>query len=319
VTTPDAAVDVINQRFGRHPGARALHAKGTVCRGTFTPSPAAGRLSRAALLQDGPVPATVRFSNGAGNPEDPDWAPDVRGLAVKLQAPDGERWDISAQSVPRIPTRTVDAFLEFLQASEPGPPLLWRLPYFIVRNPAAAARIPGNLKALRPPASYATVRYYAVHAFRWIDADGRARFVRYRWRPEAGEAALGLRAAREKGRDYLKDELASRLAREPIRFTLEVQVAREGDPTDDPTAQWPGDREVVDAGLLEVTGLDDSRERDGDVLVFDPTRVVDGIELSDDPVLRFRTHAYSASIERRSGVSRGADAPELPPVSGGTP
>jgi catalase len=60
-----------------------------------------------------------------------------------------------------------------------------------------------------------------------------------------------------------------------------------------------------------VTGLDEEREGPGDVLVFDPTRVTDGIELSDDPVLRFRTRAYSVSIEERSGVERGAQAPPL--------
>ena len=29
-----------------------------------------------------------------------------------------------------------------------------------------------------------------------------------------------------------------------------------------------------------------------------------GSELSDDPILRFRSPAYSVSIERRSGISR---------------
>ena len=310
MASPEHAVDVINARFGRHPSSRALHAKGTVCRGTFTPSAEAARLTRARVMQHEPVEAIVRFSNGAGDPGDPDWAPDVRGLAVKLYAPDG-RFDISAQSVPRIPTRTVDSFLELLEASAPGPSALWRLPLFLARHPGAAVRMPGNLKALRPPASYATLRYYAIHAFGWIAPDGQRRWVRYRWRPEAGEHTLGLRTARGRGKDYLRDELAERLAREPIRFTLEVQIARDGDPTDDPTAAWPEDRELVDAGTLEVTALDDTRERVGDVLVFDPTRVVDGIELSDDPVLRFRTHAYSVSIERRSGVERGAEAPDV--------
>ena len=50
--------------------------------------------------------------------------------------------------------------------------------------------------------------------------------------------------------------------------------------------QWPKDRERVDAGTLELTDLETERETGGDVLVFDPTRVVDGIELSDDPVLQ---------------------------------
>ena len=39
-----------------------------------------------------------------------------------------------------------------------------------------------------------------------------------------------------------------------------------------------------------------------DILVFDPTRVTDGIDLSDDPILRFRPRAYAASVTRRSGV-----------------
>jgi catalase len=36
------------------------------------------------------------------------------------------------------------------------------------------------------------------------------------------------------------------------------------------------------------------------VLVFDPTRVTDGIELSGDPILAFRTQAYGVSIARRT-------------------
>ena len=54
------------------------------------------------------------------------------------------------------------------------------------------------------------------------------------------------------------------------------------------------------AGTLELTGLDTERGGRGDVLVFDPSRVVDGIELSDDPVLRFRPEAYSGSVDART-------------------
>jgi catalase len=34
--------------------------------------------------------------------------------------------------------------------------------------------------------------------------------------------------------------------------------------------------------------------------MFDPTRLVPGIELSDDPVLRFRGQVYSVSHGRRT-------------------
>jgi catalase len=66
---------------------------------------------------------------------------------------------------------------------------------------------------------------------------------------------------------------------------------------------WPGSREQVVAGRLELTGPEQEREQGGDVLVFDPTRVVDGIELSEDPILRFRRRAYAVSVERRSGMT----------------
>jgi catalase len=36
------------------------------------------------------------------------------------------------------------------------------------------------------------------------------------------------------------------------------------------------------------------------VLVFDPNRVADGIEVSEDPILKFRSPAYSVSVARRT-------------------
>jgi catalase len=59
----------------------------------------------------------------------------------------------------------------------------------------------------------------------------------------------------------------------------------------------------VRVGTFEITGPETERETGGDVLVFDPTRVTDGIELSDDPVLRFRPKAYSVSVARRTAGS----------------
>ena len=61
--------------------------------------------------------------------------------------------------------------------------------------------------------------------------------------------------------------------------------------------------EVVDAGTLTVTALADDPETDGSVVVFDPTRIVDGIELSDDAILLYRPQAYSESVKRRLGGS----------------
>jgi catalase len=79
-----------------------------------------------------------------------------------------------------------------------------------------------------------------------------------------------------------------------------VQLAGDGDPIDDPTAEWPAGREVVRVGRLEITALAFDREQHGDILVFDPTRVPDGISLTDDKILLARPGAYSVSVARRT-------------------
>ena len=304
VITPDQAVDAINDRFGRHPGCRALHAKGILVAGTFTATPDGARLTRARHMQGEPVRATVRFSNAAGDPDEPDYRTDVRGMATKLYLPDDTRTDIVAQTSARFPARTPDGFIEFIKAAEPGVHVAWRLPWFFARHREALAGLRTAAAAVKPPASYATMRYYAIHAFRWVDADGGARHVRYRWVPEAGVQTLGGKEAKERGRDYLQDEIRERVERGPVRFTLELQIVPAGDDVDDPTSPWRDDAETIAGATLELTGPETGRETGGDVLVFDPTRVPDGIELTDDPVLRFRADAYAASIERRSGATR---------------
>ena len=49
----------------------------------------------------------------------------------------------------------------------------------------------------------------------------------------------------------------------------------------------------------EITALAHDRETGGDVLVFDPTRVPDGIRLTEDRILLARSGAYSVSVTRR--------------------
>lgn len=304
MATPEEIVDRVEGRFGRHEGHRALHAKGTLCRGTFTATPAARTLTRAVVMAGEPVPATVRLSNAGGDPTEPDFAPDLRGLAVKLYGPGGEKLDISAQSAPRFPVGDVESFLDLIEASERSAAGLRKLPGFVMRHPHFLTTLPANAPALKPPESYATVRYYAIHAYQWVAADGSTRYVRYRFVPEAGVHTISGKAARRLGPDYLRDELLARLERGPIRFALEVQIAAAGDDPDDPTADWPAERETVTVGTLELTGRETERETGDDIVVFDPTRVIDGIELSGDPILRARSRAYSASVARRSGATR---------------
>lgn len=284
-------VDAINEISGVHPGYRAAHAKGTVMTGTFTG--AGTDLTTAPHLQGEPVRVTVRFSNGGGDPGIPDYAREGRGMAVKFYLPDGAKTDIVALTLPCFFVRTPEDFLEFTRARKDPERLM---PDWLGAHPEALTAIQAALGA-DPPASYATCAYNSIHSFRWIDAEGGSRFVRYRWEPEAGEQTLSPDDAKARGRDYLQQDL---LARGESAFRLKAIVAAEEDAVDDPTVAWPEEREQVEVGRLVVEGPELERERDGDILVFDPTRVIDGIELSDDAILRFRGPAYSVSVERRT-------------------
>ena len=296
----EEVVDAINDISGRHEGHRAAHAKGTLLRGAFTPTNAG--LSTAAHLQSEPVPVTARFSNGGGDPNIPDYAKEGRGLAVKFYLPDGSKTDVVCLSLPCFFARTPEDFLEFTRARKPDPetgqPDFAKIGAWLEQHPEAGPAIQAAVTT-DPPESYATVVYNSIHSFRWTANDGTERWVRYRFEPLDGERTLPGEEAKSRGRDYLQEEV---LARDSTALRMLVILAAEDDPVDDPTVAWPEDRERVEVGRLELTGPETEREQGGDILVFDPTRVTDGIELSDDQILRFRPRAYSASVTRRTGA-----------------
>lgn len=302
-------VDALTAISGIHAERRTVHAKGTLCAAEFMSSPDAAQLSRAAHLQGSPVRAHVRFSNGAGDPNAPDYEPrEGRGMAVKFYPEGAVTTDISAITLPVFFVRDPDSFMEFVKARAPDPatgePDMDKVGAFLGAHPEAMTAAMHVISA-KPPESYLRAAYNSLHAYGLVDAGGRTTFGRYRWEPEAGVAELEPADAEARGEHYLRDDLAARLEHGPARFTLWFQLAQDGDPLDDPTAEWPADRARVELGSLAVTGLAFDRERDGDVLVFDPTRVIDGIELTDDAILHFRAHAYAESVLRRSGVARG--------------
>ncbi|MGN6160209.1 MAG: catalase [Marmoricola sp.] len=287
------ALDRINAVFGRHLRTRALHAKGAFYDGNFTATPEAAERSVAGHLQGSSVPILVRWSNGAGNPKLPDKAPDVRGMAVSFKLPDGTSTDLLGQTAPRFPVRTPEHFLELVEASQK--PV--NLPLFLLKHRGAAGALLTNIKAkaLVPPTSYAAATYYPIHAYGWIAPDGTRRWVRTVIKPVGFEPL----SQKFSGPDALRDEIAARLARGPVTFELRATVAGPGDDPHDPMSVWKG-AEEFSAGALVITGVAPDPEADGSLKVFDPTRIVDGIELSDDPILRYRPLAYSESANRRA-------------------
>ncbi|MEU5294296.1 catalase family peroxidase [Streptomyces umbrinus] len=293
-------VDSMERMSGKHPGYRRSSARGACFRATFTPSGAAAALTTAAHLQTRTVAATVRFSNSEGNPHTPDTAPVTRGMATRFHLPDGSDTDLVALTVPRFVASTPGEFLLLTEALRPDPvthqPDLARVHAFVGAHPHLAEAV-----AQQPPipVSYASIAYWAIHAFIWVDAAGVRRPVRYRWEPVAGRTELTASEAATRTAHYLTDELHQRLEHARVAFDLRIQLADPDDATHDPSTVWPDHRKEITAGRLEIAAPADDLDP-WNTQAFNPTRVTSGIQLSDDPVLAFRAHAYAESHLRRS-------------------
>jgi catalase len=288
-------VEGIHTTQGFHPGFRAVHALGRIYRGTFTAGGDGAALTRAAHLQPGVVvPATVRFSSSAADPEAP--LSPVAAMATKFYLDDGTVTDLIALNLPFFPLPTPDDYLGvFAARADPA-----TRDAFLAANPKIAANIKTVL-AMPAPKSLAETAYNAIHAFWFENAAGARRAGRYHWVPEAGESGQTAAELKALPNDALFDELEGRLAQGPVRFDLYLSLAEAGDDLTDPSTAWPEDRKRVLLGRLALQRRTSPAEIGDPIMLHDPTRTTDGIDVTDDPVLNVRRGVYEVSA-----VNRGA-------------
>jgi len=298
---PVALVDAFNALAGGpHRGFRANHAKGILIQGAFTPSATAPSLSKAAHFAHR-VPVLVRFSDPTGVPTLPDADPNAspHGIAIRFTLPDNTSTDIVSLSANGFPVATPEDFLAFLEAaahSRPDAQKPTPIETFLGSHPAALKFV----KTPRPPpASFATLTYYGVNAFKFTNAQGTVRFARYQIVPAAGEHTLDDAASKAASVNYLMEELPARLARGPVKFRLLAQLAKPGDSTNDPTSVWPNDRPRIDLGTLTLTRVAPDQAAAQRAIMFSPLNLLAGIEPSADPVLLARPAAYGVSFSQR--------------------
>ncbi len=295
------ADELVRLAGGIHAGYRFNHAKGMVVTGTFTAAAGASSVSRAAHLQSGTVPVTVRFSNASGVPKIPDTDPGAvpRGMAIRFGLPGGAYTDIVAISHNGFVVGTGEDFLAFLKAiaaTRPGSPHPSPVEAFLGGHPRALKFVLDN----RPlPASFATLAYYGNNAFVFVDAKGTKRAGRYQIIPTAGLASLDSAAGSRAGPNYLFEELPRRLERGPVQFRLFVQLANPGDQTNDGSIVWPDDRKRVELGTISLTMVAANNDELQRSLTFNPIYLTAGIELSDDPVVPLRSAVYALSVAHR--------------------
>ncbi|KAJ7134803.1 catalase related subgroup domain-containing protein [Mycena epipterygia] len=293
VALSEALIAQFDAIFGLHPGFRPVHARGVLLTGLFAPTSEAAALSRAPHFNDTSTSVTVRFSSSTGIPLVPDNDPNAnpRGFGLRFHLGEHVHTDIIGHSAPAFPTRTGAEFLEFLRALAGG-----TIGEFLGSHPAALAFV----QTPKPfPTSFAREGYFALHAFKFTNREGVTRFGRYTIVPDAGLEHLDEAAVKSKSESYLFDELPERLARGPITLHLLVQIANEGDVTDDVTVHWPKDRATVNLGKLTLNALVADSDREQKKIIFDPIPRIDGIEESDDPLFEFRAALYLISGRRR--------------------
>lgn len=282
--------------FGPHPGFRPVHAKGVMLTGAFTPSAEAASLTRAQHAIQASTPVTVRFSDSTGLPlvPDNDAGADPRGMAIRFNLAEHVHTDIVAHSANAFPATDGREFLEFLRAVTQEDKA--KAQEFVGSHPKALAFV----QAITPlPASFAQESYFGLTAMKFTNKDGVSRYGRYTIAPEAEVAHLSPEDAAAKGPDYLFEELTERIARQPVRFRITVQVAEDGDIVNDATVHWPEDRKVVEFGTVELTKLVAGNAHEQKQIIFDPIPRLDGIAPSEDPLLELRAAVYLISGRRR--------------------
>jgi catalase len=297
--TPATMVSALHTAFGQH-HARAVHTKGIVLEGSFTPTASGRQLSRASVFGGGTLPVTARFSDFTRLPDIPDTAGEAnpRGFATKFRFADGSETDIVTHSFNGFPTRTSDEFAQLLRAlgaSGPDVPKPTALDRFLDIHPVAKT----FLTAQKPASmSYATLTYYGVNAFAFVDGQQRRSYVRYRFVPKASEQFLDAAGLRSKGPDYLADEIASRVLTAPIEFDWYAQVAGAGDVIDDPSVAWPESRRLVLLGTTTIRNAAGDLAQADKALLSLPAKLRAGIEVAD-PMVTMRHQAYPLSFAER--------------------
>ena len=295
-------VSTLHQISGSHPGFRPLHAKGILLTGSFTPSSLAPTLSKGPHFTSPSTPLTIRFSSSTGLPTIPDTDPtsNPRGIAIRFQLGEHKHTDIIAHSTPFFPTRTGEEFLAFLKAAmAPTEEGAKESPVqvFLKNHPATLAFVQAPKP---PPSSFAREMYWGVNAYKLINSEGKETFVRYRIVPDLGVEHLDEAAVKEKGPEYLYEEIAAG-GRLPVGFKLTAQVAEKGDTVDDCTVHWPEEREVVELGKVELVKVVEEEEQRGEQkkIIFDPVPRVEGVEGSGDPLIELRAGVYLVSGRER--------------------
>jgi catalase len=305
------------QRFDRERiPERVVHARGTGAFGVFQVSADMTELSRAAVFTPGTqTPVFVRFSTVMGYRGSPEQARDPRGFAVKFYSQQGN-WDVVGINWPIFFIRDAIKFPDFVHANKPSAVTGVQnadLAYdFFAHTPEATNMLTHLYTVEGMPDSYRHMDGYGVHAFKLINAQGQVHYAKFHFKSLQG--IHGLRPqeiAGSIGNDWnltTNDLYNSIRAGDYPKWDLYIQVLEPQDLAKfdfdalDDTKTWSGvpERKI---GTMTLNRVPDNYFESTEESAFAPSRLVPGIEASEDRMLQGRLFAYADTQMYRVGAN----------------
>ncbi|MGI2902152.1 catalase [Tolypothrix sp. VBCCA 56010] len=300
---------------------RVVHARGSAAHGYFQPYESLAEYTKAKFLQDPSVktPVFARFSTVAGFRGSADTVRDVRGFSVKFYTEDGN-YDFVGNNIPVFFIQDGIKFPDLVHALKPEPDNempqagtahdnFWD---FISLMPESMHMIMWILSDRTVPRSYRMIQGFGVHTFRFVNEQGKARFVKFHWKPLLGVHSFVWDEAQKiagKDPDFHRRDLWESIEMGDFpEYELGVQIVEEED-------EFKFDFDILDAtkvipeelvpvrpiGKMVLNRNPDNFFAETEQVAFQPSHVVPGIDYSNDPLLQARLLSYHDTQIHRLG------------------
>jgi catalase len=300
---------------------RVVHARGFGAHGYFENYESLADITRADLFQRAgeQTPAFVRFSTVAGNKGSSDLARDVRGFAVKLYTQEGN-WDLVGNNIAVFFIQDAIKFPDLIHAAKQEPDRgfpqaqtahdnFWD---FVSLMPESTHMLMWAMSDRAIPRSFRFMEGFAVHTFRFVNAEGRSTFVKFHWKPKLGlQSVAWNEAVKINGADpdfHRRDLWDAIQAGSFPEWELGLQLF------DDEFADR-FDFDVLDAtkiipeelvpvrrvGRLVLDRVVDNFFAETEQVAFCTQNIVPGVDFTNDPLLQGRNFSYLDTQLKRLG------------------
>ncbi|WP_104182265.1 catalase [Arthrobacter sp. B0490] len=301
---------------------RVVHARGFVAYGDFEATGMYGdepiaAYTRAKLFSDPgkKTDVAIRFSSVIGGRDSSEAARDPRGFAVKFYTEDGN-WDLVGNNLAVFFIRDAIKFPDVIHSLKPDPITFRQEPArifdFMSQTPEAMHMLVNLFSPRGIPADYRHMQGFGVNTYKWVNAEGDTKLVKYTWQPQQGVKSLTEEdAANIQATDlgHASKDLFEAIERGDYpKWDLYVQLMDDGDhpeldfdPLDD-TKTWPEqDFEPKLVGTMTLNRNVSDHHNENEQISFGTGVLVDGLDFSDDKMLVGRTFSYSDAQRYRVG------------------